>query len=163
NGQAQNVAQLRSWTETEATRFYSGTVTYEKEITVPTAWLQPGLAARLDFGAWQAVPIQPRRNGMRAWLDAPIRDAAVVYLNDQRVGSVWCPPYSIEVSKLLKPGVNHLRIVVGNTAINHLAGSKLPDYKLLNQRYGERFQAQDMENLQPLPSGLLGVIRLVTQ
>lgn len=35
------------------------------------------------------------------------------------------------------------------------------DYKEVHQRYGERFQPQDMENLQPLPSGLLGTIRLV--
>ena len=38
-----------------------------------------------------------------------------------------------------------------------------PDYRELNQRYGERFQPQDMENLQPLPSGLLGPVRLIAQ
>ena len=162
-GQPQNFAQLHSWTADEATRFYSGTATYEKELNVPANWLQPGRNARLDFGAWQSVPVTPRKNGMRAWLDAPIRDAAVVYVNGQRAGSVWCPPYSIDVTKLLKPGANSLRIVVGNTAINYLAGHKQPDYKLLNQRYGERFQPQDMENLQPLPSGLLGTVRLIAQ
>ncbi len=161
NRSAQSFAQLRSWTENEATRFYSGTATYEKEFNVPAAWLQRGAAVELDFGAGQSVPEQPRRNGMRAWLDAPIRDAAVVYVNDQRAGSVWCPPYSIDVSKLLRPGANRVRIIVGNTAINHLAGTKLPDYKELRQRYGDRFQPQDMENLQPLPSGLLGSVRLV--
>ena len=100
---------------------------------------------------------------MRAWLDAPIREAAVVYVNDQRAGAVWCPPYALEVTRLLKPGLNRLRIVVGNTAINYMAGHKLPDYKELNQRYGERFQPQDMENLQPLPSGMLGPVRLVAR
>ena len=29
-------------------------------------------------------------NGMQAWLDAPVREAAVVYINGQRAGSVWC-------------------------------------------------------------------------
>ncbi len=163
NAQPQTIEQLRSWTEQEATRFYSGTATYEKEVTLPAALLQPGLAVRLDFGAGQAVPVQVRKNGMRAWLDAPIRDAAVVYVNEQRAGAVWCPPYSIDVTRLLKPGANRLRIVVGNTAINYMAGHKQPDYKQLNLRYGERFQAQDMENLQPLPSGLLGPVRLVAQ
>jgi hypothetical protein len=54
-------------------------------------------------------------------------------------------------------------VVVANTAINYLAGRRLPDYKLLNLRYGERFQPQDMDNLQPIPSGLLGTIRLIAQ
>jgi hypothetical protein len=31
---------------------------------------------------------------------------------------------------------------------------------LLNQRYGERFAPQDMTNLQALPSGILGGLRL---
>jgi hypothetical protein len=52
-------------------------------------------------------------------------------------------------------GKNELRIVVGNTAINSLAGQTLPDYRLLSDRYGERFVPQGMNNLQPLPSGLL--------
>lgn len=61
---------------------------------------------------------------------------------------------------VLKAGKNDLRIVVGNTAINSLAGQSLPDYRLLNDRYGERFVPQGMKNLQPLPSGLLGGLRL---
>jgi hypothetical protein len=33
----------------------------------------------------------------------------------------------------------------------------------LNLRYGVRFQQQDMENLQPVPAGLLGPIRLIAR
>jgi hypothetical protein len=51
-------------------------------------------------------------------------------------------------------------MIVGNTAINSLAGQSLPTYRLLNQRYGERFTPQDMVNLQALPSGVLGNLRL---
>jgi hypothetical protein len=43
-----------------------------------------------------------------------------------------------------------------------MAGRKLPDYKLLNLRYGERFQAQDMDKVQVLPSGLVGSIKLLS-
>lgn len=163
-GQAsKTVAQLHSWTDDTETKFYSGTASYEKEITLPEKLLKPGQTVVLHFGEGQAIPVQPRKNGMRAWFDGPIREAAVVYVNGQRAGAVWCPPYSLDVTKWLTPGVNRLRIVVGNTAINHLAGQPLPDYKPLHQRYGERFQPQDMENLQPLPSGLLGPIRLQVQ
>jgi hypothetical protein len=50
--------------------------------------------------------------------------------------------------------------MVGNTAMNYMAGRSLPDYRLLNLRYGERFQPQDMDKVQAIPSGLLGPIRL---
>ena len=62
---------------------------------------------------------------------------------------------------LLKPGENRLRIAVGNLALNYMAGHRLPDYRLLNLRYGERFQAQDMDKVRPIPSGLLGTIRII--
>ena len=76
------------------------------------------------------------------------------------VGVVWHPPYTIDLTSWLRAGKNQLRIVVGNTAINSLAGSALPDYRLLNDRYGERFRPQGMDNLEPLPSGILGGLRL---
>ena len=79
----------------------------------------------------------------------------------QRAGSVWCPPYTVEVTGLLKRGDNKIRILVANTAVNHMAGRSLPDYRLLNQRYGKRFDPQDMDKIQPIPSGLLGPIRLI--
>ena len=90
-----------------------------------------------------------------------VREAAVVYVNDRRAGSVWCPPYSVEVTGLVKPGENNIRIEVANLAMNYMAGRKLPDYRLLNLRYGERFQPQDMDKVQPVTAGLLGPIRLI--
>jgi hypothetical protein len=97
---------------------------------------------------------------MRAYLEGPVREAAEVYVNGKRAGVVWHPPYTIDVSSLLQTGKNELRIVVGNTAINSLAGQTLPDYRLLNDRYGERFIPQGMDNPQPLPSGILAGLRL---
>ncbi len=156
---------LRSWTDAEATRYFSGAATYEKRVNVPAGFLQDGLAVQLDFGPGQAIaeePYRPPRGpGMQAALDAPIREAAVVYINDRKAGVIWCPPYAIEVTSFLKPGDNQIKIVVANTAINYMAGHALPDYRLLNLRYGERFQAQDMDKVQPVPSGLIGQIRLV--
>ncbi len=148
---------LRSWTEDDATLYYSGQATYEKGVTVPDA----KLSLRLDFGEGRPLPESPSRSGMRAWLDAPVREAAVVYVNGRRAGSVWCPPYSVDLTGLLKPGENRIRIVVANLAINHMAGRALPDYRLLNVRYGVRFEPQDMNKVKPVPSGLLGPIRLV--
>jgi hypothetical protein len=152
---------LQSWTENEATRYFSGTAVYEKEVTLPGDFPPTGISARLDFGEGKPLREQNLRSGMQTWLDAPVREAAVVYVNDRRAGSVWCPPYSLDIGDFLRPGNNRIRIVVANLALNYMAGRRLPDYRLLNLRYGERFQAQDMDKVQPVPSGLLGPIRLI--
>jgi len=155
------MVELRSWTEDEATRYFSGVATYEKKVTLPDGLLQDGIRVRLDLGEGRPIPEQPLKNGMQSWLEAPVREAAVVYVNDRRAGSVWCPPYSIDVTELLQRGENKIRMVVANLAINYMAGRRLPDYRLLNLRYGERFQPQDMDKVQPVAAGLLGPIRLV--
>jgi hypothetical protein len=97
---------------------------------------------------------------MKAYIEGPIRESAEVYVNGEHAGFVWRPPYTIDVTRFLTVGTNSLRIIVGNTAINSMAGSALPTYRLLNDRYGERFVPQDMVSLQALPSGILGGLRL---
>jgi hypothetical protein len=44
-----------------------------------------------------------------------------------------------------------------------MAGRSLPDYRLLNLRYGERFTPQDMDKIAALPSGLLGPVTLISR
>ena len=152
---------LQSWTENDTTRYFSGAATYEKEINVPGDLVQSGVAVQLDFGEGKPLAEQNLRSGMQTWFDPPIHEAAIIYVNDRRAGSLWCPPYALDISGLLRPGENRIRIVVANLALNQMAGQRLPDYRLLNLRYGERFQAQDMDKIQPITSGLLGPIRLV--
>jgi hypothetical protein len=152
---------LRSWTDDDATRYFSGVATYEKSVTVPGAMLANGLAVQLDFGEGRPIPQERLTNGMRAWLDPPVREAATVFVNDRRAGSLWAPPYTLDVTDLLRPGPNAFRIEVANVAINHMAGRALPDYRLLNLRYGTRFEPQDMDKVKPVPAGLTGPIRLL--
>jgi hypothetical protein len=78
-----------------------------------------------------------------------LREAAVVHINGQRAGSVWCPPYNVDRAGRLKQGENMLRILVANTAVNYMAGRSMPDYRLLNQHYGKRFDPQDMALVNP--------------
>jgi hypothetical protein len=155
--------QLQSWTEDEDSRYFSGVAAYERTVDVAEGWLEEGLAARIDFGGARPIPDGGPKARFQAWLEAPVREAAVVYVNDRRAGAVFCPPYSLDVSGLLRRGENKLRILVGNLAINHMAGRALPDYRLLNLRYGLRFEPQDMDKLQPVPAGLLGPIRLIAE
>jgi len=150
---------LRSWTDDEATRFFSGTATYEKQITVPSEMFSDGLKLRLDFG--ESKPMTAGGRGrMQALIEAPVREAAVVYVNDKRAGSVWCPPYWVDVTGFITSGENRIRIVVANLAINYMAGHPLPDYKALIARYGDRFQPQDMDQVKPVTAGLVSSIRL---
>ena len=65
---------------------------------------------------------------------------------------------------MLRDGANEIRIDVYNTAINQLAeGGRLPDMKAVADRYGLRTRLQDLDGLQPLPSGLLSTPRLVLE
>ena len=152
---------LHSWTQDPVTRFYSGQAEYEKTVRIPDSMRASGFSVHLDFGPGVVVnPSAHQGPGMRALLESPVREAAEVYVNGKQAGSVWCPPYELDITRVLRPGSNDLRIVVGNLAINEMAGRVLPDYRLLNRRYGKRFEPQGMENLQPRPSGILGPIRL---
>jgi hypothetical protein len=155
------LATPASWDADDATRFYSGVATYET--TFEMGPMPPGFAIALDFGEGHPIEANDRGPGMRTWLDAPIRDAAVITVNGQRAGSVWSPPYRLDIGAFVRPGKNTLAIRVGNTPLNHMAGRPLPDYRLLVLRYGDRFQPQGMELIRPLPSGLVGPVRLVTR
>jgi hypothetical protein len=151
---------LRSWTDDQATRHFSGVAVYEKTFSVPQAMLKGRVT--LDFGQGKPAPAPQGRNArQRALLQAPVREAAIVYVNGQRAAAVWCPPYFVDVTRLLAPGENQLRIEVANLAVNHMSRGPLPDYRALNQRFGERFQPQDMEGIQPMPSGLIGPLQLI--
>ena len=69
---------------------------------------------------------------------------------------MWKAPYEVEVTGLLKAGENAIRVVVANLALNVLAKGPLPDYKELIAKYGEKFQAQDMQSVRSLPGGHAG-------
>jgi hypothetical protein len=172
---------LTDWIASADTLHYSGEAVYARDFSLATI---PKSSTFLEIDGGKAIrgaPNSPPEHptlgpnglpdpritrtgpGMRAWYDPPIHEAAIVFLNGQRAGSLWHPPYRLDVSKLLKPGENHLEIHVYNTALN--AWSALPphDYKPLIEKYGDRFQMQDLDKVQPIPSGLLGQIHLVTQ
>jgi hypothetical protein len=151
---------LRSWTDDPDTRFFSGRATYHKKVGVPAEFLQAKTQVRLNFGEPVVVAFDPR-DQFRAWVDSPVREAAIVYVNGRRAGAVWHPPYELDVTAFLHDGENDLRVVVGNLAINQMAAQPRPDYKELTARYGERFSDQDLGKLQPVPAGLMGTVYLV--
>ena len=167
-GQPVALDRLASWTTLTNEINFSGVATYEKTITVAPEMLQQGLSVTFDFGPAAPVPEPPVPEqhigpSYCANLDAPVREAAILYLNGRRAGAVWCPPYAIDVTGKLKAGENKIRIEAANLAVNYMAGIKLPNYNYpeLTRQFGNRFQPQNLDLIRPLPSGLLGPVRLV--
>jgi hypothetical protein len=151
---------LRSWTEMEDLRYFSGLATYERKVYVSSGLLRKGMRIDLNLGDPVPIPIQKDAH-FQAWLDGPVREAAEVYVNGRRAGTIWHPPYELDVTPFLHAGENEFRIVVGNTAVNTMAGGPLPDRAQLTARYGERFEDQGNNLVQSVPSGLTGTIRLI--
>lgn len=167
DGEPTTMDRLASWTENPATKDFSGVATYEKTITVPPEMLHEGLSLSLDLGPAAALQDDSEGRGQvqrfATALVAPVCEAAVVYLNNERLGSVWMPPYSLDVTHKLKSGDNNLRIEVANLAVNHMVAHGYPTYDLaaLRKQFGNRFDPQDLKRLRPLPAGLLGPIQLI--
>ena len=172
---------LTDWTADPATLHYSGEAVYSRDFNLTTA---PKAPVFLQVDGGQAIPGNPSSPaehpalganglpdprvtrpgpGMHAWFDPPIHEAALVTINGKPAGALWHPPYRLDVSRLLKPGQNHIEIRVYNTALNAWSAQPPHDYKPLIAKYGDRFQMQDLDKVKPVPSGILGTIHLVQQ
>jgi hypothetical protein len=169
------------WTADPATLHYSGEAVYARDFTLEAA---PAGSVYLEVEGGEPLPGSPNSppehpvlganglpnplitrpgHGMRAYYDPPIRAAALVTINGQAAGALWHPPYRLDISKFLKQGQNHIEIHVYNTALNAWSAQPLHDYKPLIAKYGDRFQMQDLDQVMPISSGLLGRVRLITQ
>jgi hypothetical protein len=160
----ETLGKLISWTDIPGKQNYSGEAVYSRSVSldhVPVA----GARILLDAGLGTAITDnrRPNASGMHALLDPPIREAAIVFVNGRRAGSLWHPPYRIDISNLVHSGENQIEVHVYNTAINMMAGQPVRDYTALRAKYGHRFDPQDMDHLEPIPSGLFGPIHLVEE
>lgn len=160
---AVNMDQLKSWTDYEATRYYSGTALYTRRVQMDAAQLQ-GRRVSIDFGSGTPIPTDNTHayhTGMRAMYEPALRSAAIVTINGKRAGALWTPPFRLDATPYLKPGENVIEVKVANLAVNVLAGRALPDFSLLRLRHGNRFELQDTAKIAPQPAGLLGPVQLI--
>jgi hypothetical protein len=89
---------LKPWTQTGLANF-SGTAIYAKTINIPE-----------DF------------RGKRVMLDlGRVSSIADVFVNGEHAGTLVWRPYRLDISKLIKPGENEVKIVVTNTEANQRA------------------------------------------
>ena len=127
--------KLASWTDLalgEEGRHFSGTATYTTTFAgkADAPWM-------LDLGEVETI--------------------AEVFVNGQKVRTLWTPPYRCDIGRLVKDGVNELRVDVTTTWFNRLAyDAGLPE----NERKTWTISGPK-KGTQPKPAGLLGPVKLV--
>lgn len=139
--------ELISWTdhEDEGVKYYSGTSFYTKTLDVPADWFADGRSVYLDLG--------------------DVRELAEVFVNGQSAGILWKAPFMADITSLVKPGANALKIEVMNLWINRLVGDQdIPKEKRLthtNIEVFDGFKAPPGTKWDVEPAGLLGPVRLL--
>lgn len=86
----------------EGIKFYSGTATYKKQFQLKKECL--GGKLYLDLGV--------------------VKNIAEVRLNGKTIGTIWCAPWRVEISKVAKSGNNQLEIEVVNLWPNRMIGDE---------------------------------------
>lgn len=141
---AYQVEQLDSWTKAPDTlaQYFSGTARYNLNFSI--AGMNAGQAASLDLG--------------------DLREMARVRLNGKDLGQVWCLPFTIEVPEGLLQKDNQLEIEVTNLSANrirYLDRQKTPWKKFYDINIVDiRYTPFDASKWEPVPSGLLGPVKL---
>lgn len=149
---------LQDWTthSDKGIRYYSGSATYRKTFDRPVG-LGTDAKVYLDLGT--------------------VHDICRVRLNGQDLGILWAAPWRVDMTKVLKAGVNQLEIEVVNRWINRLTGDQQPEDKnvrtlkwesgLLSGRSYKagRYTYTTKNPCKPgtklLPSGLIGPVRIL--
>ena len=101
--------RLISWTESKdkGINYFSGTATYLKSFTINAESLHSKTI--LDLGE--------------------VRDLAEIFINGKSAGILWKKPFSTDISHLVRPGENELKIEIVNLWINRMTGDMLSDPK----------------------------------
>lgn len=148
------LAQLGPWEDAR----YSGSLVYRRSFTLdalPAKRLVLDLGPALPQPASGDSPARPR-----AQIAAPVREAALVTINGKPVGTLWAPPYRLDITNAVQAGANEITIKAMNGALNALAARGPIDQSVLRLRYGVRFEDQDVDKIAPQPSGLMGPVTL---
>jgi hypothetical protein len=135
------LAALEDWTRRPepGIKYYSGTATYTKRFALPAAAQStPGAKLYLDLG--------------------DVRELASVKLNGKPLGTVWTPPFRVDISEVVKPADNMLEVEVVNFWPNRIIGDQsLP----ADQRFTRTNVRKLTADTPLMPSGLLGPVTLV--
>lgn len=135
--------KLTSWSEhaDPAVKYFSGTATYRTSFDAPA--VKTGERLTLDLGQVESL--------------------AEVTLNGRKFQWLWQPPYRLDITEVLKPGVNALEVRIVNTWHNRLSGQKHEPAAFSAPGVFKPWLAEDYKPANELkPSGLLGPVQVVT-
>jgi len=137
------LARLDSWTAStnEGVKYFSGTASYTRTLRVPKNWFRPDVRVLLDFGT--------------------VKDLLEVCVNGKLLGTLWKPPYEMDVTGALKPGENRLELKVTNEWTNRLIGDRAvpPEKRVLAAASGS---ARPGSGPRTLPeAGLIGPVNVI--
>jgi hypothetical protein len=98
-------------------------------------------------------------DGVQLWLDlGDVKNLAEVTVNGRKLPLVWKQPFRVNVTGALRPGANAVEIAVTNLWVNRIIGDLQPD---VIQKYTYTPMAFYTATSSPLPSGLLGPVRVI--
>lgn len=131
------LAPLISWTNfaDSTARYYAGTATYSNMF-------------KWSVSAKQSVVLT---------IDS-LFNIATVKVNGVNCGTIWTPPYALDITKALQAGTNTIEIDVTNTWHNRLIGdNKLP----INKRMTFTTAPFRLKDKPLLPAGIVGTVKIV--
>jgi len=105
------------------------------------------------------------KSGQRILIDlGKVRDIAEVKVNGKSAGTIWAPPYRLDVTSALHPGTNRIEIAVTNEWTNRQFGDRLvaPEKRILTSPGGAAQPILFSGTLLLPESGLLGDITIDT-
>lgn len=133
---------LTPWNENSDSgiKYFSGSASYSKTLSVPDEWLKENSELWLDLGA--------------------VKNLAEVIVNGKSLGITWKTPFRINVTGALKSGENDLEIKVTNLWVNRLIGDQQPG---VTEKLTYTTQAFYRADSPLLPSGLLGPVQIISR
>ncbi|MDQ8192823.1 glycosyl hydrolase [Coraliomargarita sp. SDUM461004] len=167
SGHSRALKKLQPWTDFSEYQSFSGEAVYSHSFNIKEA-PKPEATVLLSFDdsiAQTPHRTQPdRRNtGFSVYLDSPIMDAAIVFINGKKVGTLFAPPYKVDITQAIVAGQNQLEIKVYNRLVNQLSHQVLYDFSAVHAQYGQRFDGiQDVESYRTESSGLKGTVKIQT-
>ena len=117
-------------------KYYSGTMIYENEFTYKPDSKLKSVSIQIDS----------------------IFNIATIVVNGINCGTLWTPPYQLDITKAVKPGENKIEIEVTNTWHNRLIGDNLlpPDKRITWTTAPFRLKDKPL-----LPAGIIGDVKII--
>ncbi|PSR53423.1 glycoside hydrolase [Adhaeribacter arboris] len=133
--------QLTSYTENPEAgiKYFSGTATYNKTVTIPTGQISKGSQIWLDLGE--------------------VKNLAEIIVNGKSLGIVWKKPFRVDATNALKAGNNKVEVKVTNLWVNRLIGDQQTEVK---QKITYTTMPFYQANSELLPAGLLGPVKVLS-